>query len=760
MSVLLDKEIEKYLLHDDESLSSALQTLNGNKLQIAFVVSESGRLLGAFTDGDFRRWILLQERIDLSLPVAECMNRSVTYQHESQTHEQIERTLTERLKYLPIVDDTMTIVAVASRQKQSLSFDKHSVSISSPCFIIAEIGNNHNGDITLAKHLVDLAKQAGADCVKFQKRDMETLYGKDPGSSYHKEDLGSQYILDLLSRFQLKDEEFIELFAYCEQQSITFLCTPFDEVSADKLAAMGVVGFKIASADLTNHVLLKHVARKHLPMLISTGMASDQEIKDAVDLLHSEAAQFVLLHCNSTYPAPFKDIQLPYLQQLSKLNAGLIGYSGHERGINVAIAAVALGAKVLEKHFTIDRNMEGNDHKVSLLPDEFKQMVEGVRQVEQAMLGNSNRMISQGEMMNRESLAKSIVAKNDIKAGQIIERGMLIVQSPGKGLAPYHLDKLVGLPAARHISKNDFFYPSDLQPMSVCSPRNYQFPQAFGIPVRYHDANLSLMSNFDIVEYHFSYQDLKLNPEHYLSIDGNLKLVVHAPELFEGDHTLDLASEDSDYLQKSIQHLNGVFDVVRKLKRFYPKTQNVPVVVNIGGFTETAFLNKQQRLKRYDIVAKSLKALDADQIDILIQTMPPYPWHFGGQRFHNLFVDPNEIAEFCQAHGTYVCFDVSHSFLACNKYDYEITEFFSLLGKYTRHLHIADAAGVDDEGLKIGEGEMDFQIIFALMKKHCAEASWIPEIWQGHKNNGEGFWQALETLESTVSIDTPVVLNK
>jgi sialic acid synthase SpsE/sugar phosphate isomerase/epimerase len=746
--VLLDKDIEKYLVSDSDSLSDALQTLNGNKLQIAFVVSESHRLLGAFTDGDFRRWILLQERIDLSLPVAECMNRSVTYLHESETHEHIERVLTDRLKYLPIVDDAMAIVAVASRQKQSISFEQHSISITSPCFTIAEIGNNHNGDMTLAKHLIDLAKQAGADCVKFQMRDMATLYGEGAGDGHHKEDLGSQYILDLLSRFQLNDEEFIELFAYCKQHNVTFLCTPFDEVSADKLIVMGVVGFKIASADLTNHALLKHVARKNLPMLVSTGMASDQEIKDAVDLLRSEAAQFVLLHCNSTYPAPFKDIQLPYLQQLSKLNAGLIGYSGHERGISVAIAAVALGAKVIEKHFTIDRRMEGNDHKVSLLPDEFKQMVEGIRQVEQAMLGNGNRSISQGEMMNRECLAKSVVAKTYIKADQIIERYMLTVQSPGKGLAPYHLDKLIGLPATRNISQNDFLFPSDLQPMSGHKPRHYQFQQAFGVPVRYHDADLSLMSNFDIVEYHLSYQDLKLDPEHYLSINENIKLVVHAPELFEGDHTLDLASEDSAYRKQSILNLNRVFDLVRKLKRFYPKTGNVPVVVNVGGFTETVFLNKEQRLQRYKLVAKSLLEIDTNEIDLLIQTMPPYPWHFGGQRFHNLFVDPNEIAEFCEAHNTFVCFDVSHSYLACNKYDFEMAEFFKLLGKYTKHLHIADAAGVDDEGLKIGDGEMDFQKIFALIGEYCSSASWIPEIWQGHKNNGEGFWQALDSLET------------
>jgi N-acetylneuraminate synthase len=194
--------------------------------------------------------------------------------------------------------------------------------------------------------------------------------------------------------------------------------------------------------------------------------------------------------------------------------------------------------------------------------------------------------------------------------------------------------------------------------------------------------------------------------------------------------------------------LNRVFDLVRKLKRFYPKTGNVPVVVNVGGFTETAFLNKEQRLKRYTIVAQSLKALETDQIDILIQTMPPYPWHFGGQRFHNLFVNAREIQQFCARNDTSICLDVSHSWLACNQFGWPISEYFSLLGPYIKHLHIADGAGVDDEGLQIGEGEMDFEKLADILNKNCKNIGFIPEIWQGHKDSGKGFWIALEKLRN------------
>jgi len=744
----IDRDVKKYLLEDSASIAEALSFLNSNGLQIAFVVSEKGVLIGSFADGDFRRWIILQASIDLNCSIAQCMNTAVTYVLEEQGNAEIAGRLTERLKYLPVLNELSQVVAVASRKKQSLSFGRLSVSKESPCFVIAEIGNNHNGDIELAKKLVDLAIDAGADCVKFQMRDMDSLYANGGSTADESQDLGSQYILDLLSRYQLNDVEFSQLFDYCQQKNITFMCTPFDEISADKLTKLGVKGFKVASADLTNHPLLKHLARKRLPLIVSTGMSSDHEIKMAVDLLKSEGAQFVLLHCNSTYPAPFKDIQLSYLTQLAKINEGLVGYSGHERGYSIAIAAVALGAKVIEKHFTIDRDMLGNDHKVSLLPNEFAQMVQGIRQVEESMLASGTRNVSQGEMMNRENLAKSVVAKATIELGQEITEQMLAIKSPGKGLAPYFLPDLIGKKATRKIKKDESFYQSDLSQTQSFKPRSFAFKQPFGIPVRYHDAELSTWSNFDIVEYHLSFSDLRLKPKKYVPTNSHLHLVVHAPELFEDDHTLDLASDCEEYRSLSIQHLNKVLNVARNLKTHYPKTQKIPVVVNVGGFSEHQFLSQQEVDAKYLLVEESIGKLNLSDIDLLIQSMPPFPWHFGGQRFHNLFVVPDEIANFCEKNNVNVCLDVSHSVLACNKYDFNISEFFEKLGRFTKHIHIADASGVDDEGLKIGDGEIDFKSIFQLMKENCKDASWIPEIWQGHKNQGEGFWQALVELET------------
>lgn len=749
--MLLDKDVDKYLLSEDVTLSVALKALNTSKIKILFVTNDQNVLVGAFSDGDFRRWVLSQASIDLELSVKECMSKHVFFMFEDDSPSEIEQRISERYKYIPITDKNKRVVAIASRQKQAITIERFSISAHSPCFIIAEIGNNHNGDLNLAKELVDKAISSGADCVKFQMRDLPSLYVSGALTNHESEDLGSQYILDQLSRFQLSDQEFKDLFLYCKSKGIACLCTPFDEVSADKIEQLGLSGFKIASADLTNHNLLRHVARKGKPLILSTGMSKDEEIRLAVDLLRSEGAQFVLLHCNSSYPAPFKDIQLPYLKQLIKMNNGLVGYSGHERGIAVAVAAVALGAKVIEKHFTIDKEMEGNDHKVSLLPEEFSEMVHAIRQVEAAMVGGDNRVLSQGEMMNRENLGKSVVARQAVSKGDVFTATMLDVKSPGKGLAPYHIETLIGKKANRAIEAGAFLFPSDLNKSQAFKPRHYKFEQPFGIPVRYHDFEISQLSNFEIVEYHLSYQDLKLSPSDYLVKDEQQRVVVHAPELFAGDHVLDLASKDDNYRRQSIDNLNRVFEIARSLKEFYPKTRNVPVVVNVGGFSQHSFLSETEKNKRYSIVEESLKLLNRDGIQFLVQTMPPFPWHFGGQRYHNLFVHPQEIHDFCAKNDVDVCLDVSHSFLAANMFDYPLSNFFVLLEKYIKHLHIADGANVDDEGLKIGDGNIDFPEVFNLMKQHCPDATWIPEIWQGHKNQGEGFWEALEKLEAITS---------
>lgn len=746
--MIIDKNLSKYIIFAEDDIINALKKISDNKNRIIFSVTESGVLEGVLTDGDFRRWLVQQDTINLNQPVSKISNKSFKFASYTEEPAKIQSYFSNEIEFIPLLDKNRHLVAVARRKSDSIRIANFTIDAQSPTFIIAEIGNNHNGSLELAKQLIDAAVAAGANCAKFQMRDLKSLYHNGGNANDASEDLGSQYTLDLLSRFQLAPQELFSAFDYCQSQGILPMCTPWDLKSLALLEDYGMQGYKVASADLTNHDLLKALAKTGKPLLCSTGMSTEQEILSAVGLLKHLGAPYLLLHCNSTYPAPFKDVNLNYLDRLKEIGNSPIGYSGHERGINIAIAAVAKGAKVIEKHFTLDKAMEGNDHKVSLLPDEFRLMVEGIRQVEQSLGGVGERKLSQGELINRETLAKSLVINCDLEAGEIITEAMIAVRSPGKGLQPNRKAELIGKRAKRTLKAGDFFYLSDLEHERV-KARNYNFKRPWGLPVRYHDFKILMAkTNPDLLEFHLSYKDLDRDINEYFNQQYNLDFVVHSPELFAGDHLLDLSSQDEAHRQRSITELQRVIDITRQLKLFFQRASCPRIVTNVGGFTSDAPLPLSQRDKLYELLLDSLSNLDTEGVEVIPQTMPPFPWHFGGQRYHNLFVDPQHITEFCRQHSYRVCLDTSHSKLACNYHKWSLKEFIKQVGLYVAHLHIADSQGLDGEGLQVGEGEVDFPALADDLERFAPNASFIPEIWQGHKNEGEGFWIALERLEN------------
>lgn len=641
------------------------------------------------------------------------------------------------------------IKAGESRLKKSSNTKKivigaNSITGSSSVFIIAEVGINHNGKLTTARCLVRAAVEAGANCVKFQMRDLGTLYGSRSDSG---ENLNTEYTLDLLKRFELSQKEMFALFDYCKKLDILPLCTPWDVESVKVLESYGMEAYKVASADLTNHELIRVLAKTRKPLIVSTGMADEFEIKESVALLKKLGVQFILMHCNSTYPAPFRDVNLRYLRRLQEIGQCPVGYSGHERGFHIPVAAVAMGAVVIEKHLTLDRSMEGNDHKISLLPSEFKQMVTEIRQLEEALGSDGVRKMTQGERMNRANLAKSLVANCSLKAGEVITAGMIAVKSPGRGLGPNRLHDLVGRVTKRDFKSGDFFYPADLENTKV-KARSYRFGRPWGIPVRYHDfKSLTTLTHPDFAEFHLSYKDLELDTGQFLAGIHDLGLVVHCPDLFSGDHLLDLATEDEAYRRRSIRELQRVVNIVKKLKTHFRSAEKTPIVASLGGNTRDGFCDRQEKTKMYARVADSLSKIDQTGVEIVAQTLPPFPWYFGGQLYCNLFVDPAETAEFCNRYKVRLCFDTSHSKLACNNFGWSFEKYIDIIGPYIAHMHIADAVGVDGEGLQIGDGDVDFEALAKQLKKVAPEASFIPEIWQGHENSGEGFWVALEKLE-------------
>lgn len=615
-------------------------------------------------------------------------------------------------------------------------------------FVIAEIGNNHNGSFERAKEMVDLAAEMGADCAKFQMRQLDEVY-RQRTLRKDGEDLGTEYVLDLLRRFELSVEQHRELAAYCAAKGILYLCTPWDKNSVDRLESLGVPAYKVASADLTNLPLLEKLCATDKPLILSTGMSLRDEVQITVDFLNKRKAAFVLLHCNSTYPAPLHDIHLRWMERLKEIHP-LVGYSGHERGIAVTLAAAGLGACVIERHFTLDRSMEGPDHAASLEYAEFKRLIEGIREIEQALGDGRERRISQGEMINRENLGKSLVAAAPMKKGAIIRPEDVQVRSPGQGLSPQNYEKLLGRTLQHDMDVEDFFYASDLNDERI-EPRPYRFNRPWGVPVRYHDfAEYHSRIKPDLFEFHLSYSDMELKPDDFLKGSYDCGFVVHAPELFANSRLMDLASPDEAYRQLSIRETQRVIDITRDLKRFFPRTERPMIVANIGGFTMDAPLPPDVITAYYERFAQSLTELDMDGVELIPQTMAPFPWHFGGQRYQNIFVRIDEIVGWCQRLQLRMCFDISHTRLTCNHFGVDFYDFAQKIAPLSAHLHLGDAQGLNGEGLQIGEGDIDFVRLGAVLAKGCPDASFIPEIWQGHKNGGEGFWIALEKLEGTL----------
>jgi N-acetylneuraminate synthase len=350
-------------------------------------------------------------------------------------------------------------------------------------------------------------------------------------------------------------------------------------------------------------------------------------------------------------------------------------------------------------------------------------------------------------MMNRENLAKSLVAAVDIPPETVITADMIAIQSPGQGLQPNRKKELLGRSLPQPKMAGEYFYPSDLGEGGV-EPREYSFSRPWGLPVRYHDLHqIRQMSNMDFVEIHLSYKDMELDFESYLSEPLDLGLIIHAPELFAGDHTLDFCTKDSAYRRRSLSEMQRVIDLTRALTPYFTRTECPGIVTNVGGFSDSGHVPEAMRQEFYQVLEESLRSLDTQDVEILPQTMPPFPWHFGGQQFHNILVDAESIARFCESTAMRVCLDISHSKLACNHQNVSFSSFLKQVLPHTAHLHLADAAGVDGEGLQIGEGDIDWRMFFQLLTKYSASATFIPEIWQGHKNDNEGAWIALERLE-------------
>ncbi|MDF1823593.1 MAG: N-acetylneuraminate synthase family protein [Verrucomicrobiales bacterium] len=615
-------------------------------------------------------------------------------------------------------------------------------------FVIAELGINHNGELSEALQLVRKAGEAGVDAIKIQVRDLDALYTKevldDPLLAEH----GTQYLLEELRKAHLSHADFRELKRVTEEEGMLFFGTPFDAPSIDFLEGLDVPLYKVGSPDLTNLPLLSLLLERKKPILLSTGMAEEEEIQQVIDFLDEHGADYSMLHCNSTYPSSISDLNLRFMDRLAEMTGRCVGYSGHERGFVPSLACVARGARIIERHITMDRNAIGTDHSSSLDPSEFAEMIRQIREIESA-LGGSRRVFNQGEQVNRIALAKSLVAAQDLSKGTILNSSHLVSKTPARGVSPLKLNEFIGKPITKDIKADEYIRFEHIDDHLDTGRGGYEINKQWGIVGRLNDFEDFLEWKPKVVEVHLTWRDLvDFDPssvaERYS--DYAQDLVVHAPEYYQ-DELIDFTTRDSKILDYSLEMLSRTFDLARSLGSHFKgitDSRGPRVVIHPGGHFEAR--KETNRADQYRALGDNLNSMNSDGVHPLVENMPPLPWYFGGQWFQTVFTDPGEIRQFSEDFGFDLCYDTSHALLACNYHGITLSDFTRSVASHSKHLHIADGAGMTQEGLQIGDGEIDPEHLFEVFQN--VDSGFVAEIWQGHLNSGEGFHKALKQVEA------------
>ena len=624
-------------------------------------------------------------------------------------------------------------------------------------YVIAEIGLNHNGDFELAKKLIEHSKDSNCHAVKFQLRSDDIL--KLDHSSM---EIGEQYVHKYIADTFLTFDQYSSLFKYTRFLGLDCIISAWDIKSLEFGAQQGIKTLKIASADLTNSMMIKRSLSLYDAFIMSTGMSTESEIGEAVKLFSESDKNLTILHCQSAYPAPIETLNLSYISKLStKFPQCNIGYSGHELEYHVCLAAYALGARVIEKHITTNKESIGNDHTVSLYLDDLKRLNKSLSDVSKSLGTDAPREISPGEKVNRVSLSKSLTVKHFKSAGSTINEDDLDFCFGGRGLKPHEYTSVVGKKLNIDVFPGDPLESANF--LDLSSHDRYKAPYIknliSGIPVRYHDA--LKMSNFidvDFLEFHLSYSDIQFDYHDVVNSLNSRQFIephtFHAPDYYQDDHIFDPVSDDSAYRDLSDYHfrqfLDHVVEVSTLLECNKDPNLRTKVITSFSHPTLTTLIDNGSKSAVYERLFSYLDLLYTQypQLHILPQTLPVNAWYLGGRRYVNIFAHPLEIIEFCDHSKMEICLDTAHTIMASNFYQVDPNDSIMSLLKYAQHFHIVDAKGDSDEGLTFGLGDLDLLRLLSNIANQPSPISYIPEIWQGHHNNGEGFKLAFQSMES------------
>ena len=619
-------------------------------------------------------------------------------------------------------------------------------------YMISEIGLNHNGDLEEGYKLIKASKSSNCDAVKFQIRS-ESFFLSDIKSM----EISLQYVYEYIENTFLNFDQYLKLFEYSRSLGLEVIVSCWDIESLEFAKNCSINILKIASADLTNTLLIETAFKYFDNFIMSTGMSTQAEIEKSVNLFLKHKKNLTLLHCQSAYPAPVNSLNLNYLKTLRNLYPEIkLGYSGHELEYDVCLAALALGASVFEKHLTLNKAAKGNDHVVSLYPNEMRDLCNKLNFTYESLGSHAKREIQPGEKMNRVSLAKSLTVNRKLNKGQILNKEHLDFTYGGRGLSPNKYSFVIG--KTLNIDKNpgEYLEESDLEELNNLIKFKKQPIKncIFGIPVRYHDAQkLHNEINPHFLEFHLSYKDINYPIEKIFKflqdLPSGMKHTFHSPDFYANDLIFDPFSEDSFISKKSDEEFNNFLCHIQKVKSHLrlERSYKVPVITSFSSATLKEFYPLEKTNNLYEKLYFYIKELNKKYKDlkILPQTLPVNAWYLGGRRIVNLFADPRLIYKFCKKYKMKICLDTAHTIMSSNFYKLDPTEWLIKLLEFADHVHLVDAKGDSDEGLNFGDGDLNLLKITTQMnfKKGL---TYIPEIWQGHHNMGEGFKKALSTL--------------
>jgi N-acetylneuraminate synthase len=596
--------------------------------------------------------------------------------------------------------------------------------------IIAEIGINHNGSISIAKELITGAHVAGANAVKFQFRDIDNTY-------MGKKEIGDEIISEELNKNALTPVEIIELGKYAKDLGLLIGISFFDlkDIAKFEILLDFFDFFKIPSVELTNTTLIDKLLSINKFLLISTGGADEQSIEDCFGRINGDG--WMPLHCISNYPTAIYNSNLGYMNFLSKRWSRPVGYSSHDSNWSVVIAAILLGAKVIERHITLNKEGSGLDHTSSSTIEEFILIVEFARNKKIVLKGNDKRTPNQGELLNMQNLGRSFYSKRDIQIGEKIDKKDFAYLSPKIGFGNTEFDRNSGAVAVNKIHSGDVLNYFHINGRSRISEKAIEFANSknIGLPVRLHDyKEISKIFNLDNYEFHLSFGEIpQLND--FDDINYKHKFTVHLPDYYSSNELINPFSTNKSIRNESLKIINETISFAARLSDLTDR--NVGVV---GSFS----IAESGLDSFYTDCADAMNSVLQDKVTLAIQWLPPVAWYFGGSVKINVMNNINDV-EYISSKNINIVMDSSHLFMGKNFFGFDAKRIIEELEPFIKWFHISGASGIDGEGNNFTTlDESEYQIIDKIIESDTVK---IIEVWQGHLDKFLGFKQALENLE-------------